>query len=610
MTERISLEALASLPSVVGLNVSNAGNHVAYYADWTGRFELYVQDLRTGERRPLTNGEAPKAIRAGFVWSRDDAFLYFSRDHNGDERQALFQVNVESGEVRALQHDPQSMDYAADVHPDGTRLLVNSTRGGMLNVHQYDVRKDGQGAWTTLTTQKNSTAAGSYSPDGSRLTVNTNESSDLKNSDGYIMNADGSGFRRVLSVKEGSKDSLGHWHPDGQRVAFSSDASGGGRLGLLNVDTGETQWLTPENERIEEYPGRFSPDGRWLAAIRNIDSSMTPVLYDTTTGQERLLMLPSGMATGTAFALGGTHLLLSLNTTSTRPEVLLYDLTNDTYQAIVPADYGNVNPDDFVPGEYVKYPTTDGLHVPAILYRPRDARPGQQYPALIHVHGGPTAQFFMGFDAQAQFLADRGYVILNPNIRGSTGYGVKWRDANLKDWGGRDLQDVAAGAEYLKTLPYVDPERLGIFGGSFGGYMSYLAAVKHPELFKVSVPIVGISDLRKLHDDNSRVMPQLGYYFRSMMGDPVADADLWADRSAITHAHNLKAHMFMMHGTNDPRCPINQARDFRDALIAGGKQEGDDFEYVEFDDEGHGSADIAGKARSYRLLADYLARRL
>lgn len=94
------------------------------------------------------------------------------------------------------------------------------------------------------------------------------------------------------------------------------------------------------------------------------------------------------------------------------------------------------------------------------------------------------------------------------------------------------------------------------------------------------------------------------------LGDPVADADLWRERSAITHAGKLKAHMFMMHGTNDPRCPINQARDFRDALIADGKKEGEHFEYVEFSDEGHGSADIAGKTRSYRLLADYLERRL
>ncbi len=609
MPERISLEALAALPSVQGVTVSHAGDQMAFYADWTGRFELYVQDLRSGERRQLTDGQAPKAVRAGFVWRRDDRRIYFSRDENGDERQAMFELDVKGGGVRALQHDPQSMDYVVDVHPDGGRLLVNSTRGGMMNVHLYDLTREGPDAWTALTTLGNATMAGGFSPDGSRLTVTTNESADLRNTDGYVLGSDGSGWRRVWRVREGSRDSPGDWHPDGAHVAVSSDASGAGRVGLLNVDSGEVRWFTPE-DGPDEAPGRFSPDGRWLSVLRNVDSTLTPVLYDTRTGEGRVLNLPAGVAAGSAFALDGRALVITQGTTTTRMQTLLYDLASDTAGVLLPAEYGDVNPADFVPGEYVRYPTTDGLTVPAILYRPRNLDPGRRYPALVHVHGGPTAQFFRMFDPHAQFLADRGYLVLCPNIRGSTGYGVAWRDANLLDWGGRDLADVAAGAAYLKSLPEVDPERLGIFGGSFGGYMSYLAPVKYPDLFRVSVPIVGISDLRQLHEDNSRVMPQLGYYFRTMMGDPEENAALWADRSAVTHAAHLKAHMFMMHGTNDPRCPVNQARGFRDALVAGGKREGEHFEYVEFGDEGHGSADIAGKTRSYRLMAEYFARHL
>lgn len=610
MPQRISLEALAALPTVSALNVSRGGDQVAFYADWTGRFELYTLNLTTREQRQVTDGQAPKAIRAGFVWAADDSRIFLSRDQDGDERQALFTLALASGEVTALQHAPQSMDYAVDAHPDGTRLLVNSTRGGQMNVQVYDLEKEGEAAWTALTTLPNSTQAAAWSPDGARLTLTTNESADLRNTDGYVLNADGTGLKRVLRVREGSQDSVGEWHPDGQRVAASSDADGNRRVGLLTVETGEVQWLTPADERIEETAGQFSPDGRWLSVIRNVDSTLTPVLYDTATGEARELKLPPGLAVGTQFAHGGTHLLFSYVTSTTRPQVLLYSLADDTTEVLLDAEYGDVDPADFVPGEYVRYPTADGLEVPAILYKPRELEKGKTYPALIHAHGGPTAQFFRGFDAQAQFLADQGHLVLCPNVRGSTGYGVTWRDANLLDWGGRDLADIAAGAEYLKSLPEVDGTRLGIFGGSYGGYLSYMAVVKEPDLFKVGVPIVGITDLHRLYEDNSRVMPQLGYYFRTMMGDPVENAELWRDRSAITHAADLKAHLFMMHGTNDPRCPINQARGFRDALLANGRQEGRDFEYVEFSDEGHGAGDIAGKTRSYRLLTDYLARRL
>ena len=478
-----------------------------------------------------------------------------------------------------------------------------------MNVHVYDLTNEGEAAWTALTTLPNTTQAADWSPDGGWLTLTTNESADLRNTDGYVMNADGSGLRRVLHVREGSQDRVGEWHPDGKRVAASSDAGGHRRVGLLTVDTGEVQWLTPQQEGIEEEMGRFSPDGRWLSVIRNVDSTLTPVLYDTVTGRARELKLPPGLALGTQFTQDG-KMLFQFITSTTRLEVLLYDLADDTFEVVIPAEYGEVDPADFVPGEYVRYPTAEGLEVPAILYRPRELEKGKQYPALIHAHGGPTAQFFRGFDAQAQFLADRGYLVLCPNVRGSSGYGVTWRDANLLDWGGRDLADIVAGAEYLKSLPEVDGTRLGIFGGSYGGYLSYMAVVKQPDLFKVGVPIVGITDLPRLYEDNARVMPQLGYYFRTMMGDPVENAELWRDRSAITHAAALKAHLLMMHGTNDPRCPINQARGFRDALTANGREEGRDFEYVEFADEGHGAGDIAGKTRSYRLMAEYLARRL
>src|SRR5437773_6123234 len=116
------------------------------------------------------------------------------------------------------------------------------------------------------------------------------------------------------------------------------------------------------------------------------------------------------------------------------------------------------------------------------MYGPRDIAPGEKLTAIVHVHGGLTAQWFRGFDPFAQFLADRGFVVLEPNIRGSTGYGVEFRDAALTDWGGADLEDVAAGAEYLGALPYVDSDRLVVFGGSHGGRITVVAATKHPHL--------------------------------------------------------------------------------------------------------------------------------
>jgi len=224
---------------------------------------------------------------------------------------------------------------------------------------------------------------------------------------------------------------------------------------------------------------------------------------------------------------------------------------------------------------------------------------------MVHVHGGPTGQWFRGFDPFAQFLVDRGLVVLEPNIRGSTGYGVDFRDAAIKDWGGADLEDVAAGARYLGSLPYVDPDRLVVFGGSYGGFMTFVAATKKPDLWRAAVAWVGISDLHRMWDESKE---HFRYFLREQMGDPEKDRDLWRDRSAIEFADQLSAKLLMVHGVNDPRCPVSQSRIFRDKLQALGKREGEDFEYVELADEGHGSADIQQKIRTFTILADYLER--
>ncbi len=314
-----------------------------------------------------------------------------------------------------------------------------------------------------------------------------------------------------------------------------------------------------------------------------------------------------GVASGPKLVLDDSALLISHTSTTSRPELMLYEIESGQKRTILPAEYGSIDPQIFSPERYVSYKSFDGLAIAALLYFPQDRPPGERLPAIVIVHGGPTWQFFRGFDPFAQFLVDRGFVVLEPNIRGSTGYGVKFRDMNLYDWGGGDLEDVAAGAEYLRSLPFVDSQRIGIFGGSYGGYMTFMQAVKKPQLWRAAVAWVGITDLHKMYQSS---MEHFKYYLRWQMGDPEENAALWKERSAINYAGNLQAKLLIVHGANDPLCPVEQARIFRDKLLELGCKEGDDFEYHEFADEGHGYTDIAQKIRAYRLLADFMERRL
>lgn len=607
--DRIRVEDLARLPSFVLPTVSWSASKLAVYWDKTGRFELYVLDLRTGETRQVSHGEVPRAIRAGFVWDRTDRYIVFAKDFQGNEQHDLYRLDTATGEVVQLTSDPTCQEYPVEFSPDNGWLTVLTNRRlpevpdrpGQLNL--WKLRADG-GEYVPLTRFPFPVWGGLWSPDGEWVAIVTNEDlSNLKNRDGYILRSDGSALKKVFSIRPGSQDYLVAWHPDGRRLAVSSDAFGVRRTGILDLVTGSVRWLSPED--VEETAVQFSRNGRYLLALRNQEAQIRPVVYELETGTGRLLELPAGVALGSAFALDDSKLILTYTTPTTRPTLLAYDLATGRTDTLIPAEYGPFDPAIFVGAEHIYYPSFDGTPIPAILYRPREIPAGARLPAIIHIHGGPTAQWFLSFDPFAQLLVDQGFVVLEPNIRGSTGYGVGFRDAALKDWGGVDLGDVAAGAEYLKNLDYVDPERLVVFGGSYGGYMTFMTVTKKPDLWRAAVAWVGITDLKRMYESS---MEHFKYFLREQMGDPEADAQLWADRSPINFAQNLQARLLIVHGVNDPRCPVEQSRIFRDRLLELGYREGVDFEYVEFEDEGHGSNDIEQKIRTYRLLVDFLER--
>jgi dipeptidyl aminopeptidase/acylaminoacyl peptidase len=606
---RIPLEELCRLPSFYLPAVSWNGDRVAFYWDKSGRMELHVMDLATRETRQVSHGEVPRALRTGFVWDRADHGIVFAKDADGTEQHDLYRIDVDTGAVTQLTSDPTAQEYVGQFSPDDARLTVLTNkrqpaapdRPGQLNL--WKMRADGTD-YAPLTNYAFPVFGGQWSPDGALVAYTTNEDvTDLKNADSYIVNADGTEPRKVLSVKKGSKDTIADWHPDGKRLAVTSDASGQNRAGILDIGTGQVRWLGKEN--VEEHAIRFSKDGRLLAAIRNFESSVRPIVYDVESGTPHELKLPDGFAVGASFFDADRKLLVAFSSDVTRASLVSYDLATDTYETLLPAEYGTIDRSVFVEAKHVYYKTFDRRKVPALLYAPRDLAAGERLPAIVHVHGGPTGQWFRGFDPFAQFLVDRGLVVLEPNIRGSTGYGVDYRDAAVKDWGGKDLEDVAAAADYLKTLPYVDPERLVVFGGSYGGFMALIAATKKPDIWRAAVAWVGISDLHRLYEKS---MEHFKYYFREQMGDPEKDRALWRDRSAIEFADKLRAKLLMVHGVNDPRCPVEQSRIFRDRLLELGRKEGEDFEYVELGEEGHGSTDIAQKIRTFNILADYLER--
>lgn len=601
--KKYTIDTLSKIPQIYLPTVSHSRDKVAFYWDETGRLELYVADLKTNEIKQVSHGECPRAIRAGFVWTRDDESLIFAKDKDGDENHNLIQIDVKSGKTKPLTETTGVQNYAVDTSPDGKYLAMLSTRKGQLNLFKLEIESK---EVHQLTDHANPTWGGvSWNTKYDLIAYNVNETEDLRNMDIWIVRSDGSERKRIVCIKEGSQDIVAEWNKDGELLAFTTDANEVKQPGIYDLKKGEIKLLGGE---YEETAVAFSEYGKKLVCLRNYEATVFPVIYDLETGDCEETKFPKGVVTNAQFALNDQLLIAPLNTPTIPSALVAYNIKDKRIKYLVEPQYGQANPEFFVMPEYIKYKSFDNLEIPAILYKPKNIPKGKTLPALIMPHGGPTAQYFFDFDMMGQILASEGYVLLLPNVRGSTGYGRKFQDMNYMDWGGNDLEDVVAGVKYLMGLPYVDKKRIGIFGGSYGGFMTFLAVTKKPEFWAAACAWVGISHLKTFY---MRSKPHFKYFIRMHMGDPEKNAKLWEDRSALNFAHNLKCPILIIHGVNDPRCPVEESRQFRDKLVELGKKEGEDFEYVEFGEEGHGAyTDMAMRTRTFKILLDFFNRKL
>jgi dipeptidyl aminopeptidase/acylaminoacyl peptidase len=601
--KKYTIDILSKIPQIYLPTINHSKDKVAFYWDKTGILELYTVNLKTNEIGQVSHGECPRAIRAGFVWTRDDENLIFAKDKAGDENHNLIKINIESGKTEPLTDTTGCQNYAADTSPDGKYLAMVSTRKGQLNVFRLDIKSK---EVNQLTDHVNPTWGGcSWNPKYDWIAYNVNETKDLRNMDIWLVKPDRSEKKKIVCIKAGSEDIVVEWSKDGKLLAFTTDANGVKQPGVYNLETGEIKLLGGE---CEETATAFSEDRKKLVCLRNYEATVFPVVYDIETGKCEETKFPKGIAGSVQYALNDQLLIAPLNTPTIPSALVAYDLKNKSIKYLIEPQYGKANPEFFVTPEYIKYKSSDGLTIPAILYKPKNIPKGKTLPTLIMPHGGPTAQYFFDFDMIGQILANEDYVLLLPNVRGSTGYGRKFQDMNLMDWGGKDLEDVVAGANYLESLPYVDKARIGVFGGSYGGFMTFIAVTKKPELWAAACAWIGISRLKTFYE---RSKPHFKYFIRMHMGDPEKNSKLWEDRSALNFAQNIRCPILIIHGVHDPRCPVEESRQFRDKLIELGKREGEDFEYVEFGEEGHGAyTDMSMRTRTFNILLDFFNRRL
>jgi dipeptidyl aminopeptidase/acylaminoacyl peptidase len=264
---------------------------------------------------------------------------------------------------------------------------------------------------------------------------------------------------------------------------------------------------------------------------------------------------------------------------------------------------GGVKSEELASGEIVSYPSFDGKTVSAIYLKPPVARLGTPPPLVVMVHGGPDWQSYDDFHPMRQSLAEAGFAVLAPNFRGSTGFGRAWLDANRKDWGGGDRKDLIAGADFLAARGEIDRARVGITGGSYGGYSTLYGLAKNKGEWAAGVAAYGMPDLALDYElSKSRFAP----WYQTMMGNPKDDAALFKERSAITYLDDLKAPLLIFQGANDTNVPLAESELVYKRL----KKLGRDVGLVVYPDEGHGFSRRKNLTDYYEKTTAFFADKL
>ncbi|MFB0545180.1 MAG: prolyl oligopeptidase family serine peptidase [Asgard group archaeon] len=601
MSKEITLEKLAKIPAIIQLRTNKEKDKIGFYWNKTERYEFYTLDPKIKEYKKITDGELPRAIREGYVWLKDKKHIIYTRDKDGDEQHNLFLFNIETKESIQLSETPEAQDIPHNISPDGSYLCFGSTRAGQFNLFKMNIETK---EVVQLTEHKAPTWFGAVWNKDKWIYYSCNETKNLKNLDIWAVKEDGSEKKLVLHVTDVSKDFIADASDDGMILAIESNAKGVKQAGILVTETNEVKWFG--DAKYDEKVVELSKDAKTLLVLRNREAEIIPVIYNIETGEGKELDF-KGVVFDVSYCLDAKYLVYTRSDLKTPQILALYDIENAKEEIIIPPQT-DLTEEDFYDSEYVKHPSFDDLKIPAVLYKPK-IEEGKKYPALVLVHGGPDWQFFRDFSMFGQVFAHNGFVLLQPNVRGSTGYGKEFLEMNYLDWGGGDAQDVIYGKKFLENLDYVDPERIGVFGGSYGGFMTFIQMTKYADAgWKAGSAWIGISNLKTFFDLSK---PHFKYFIMRHLGTYEEQKELWEDRSAINHVEKIQAPIQMIHGANDPRCNVIESRQFRDKLVEMGKKEGEDYEYVEFADEGHGAySDMNMRVRTFKLFLDFFKRRL
>lgn len=542
--------------SFFALGYVHGSNQVLYSADKGGNendhIYLFNED---GSSTDLTPGDAVKASFNGF--SLDKKVMYFISNKRDPRFFDLYRMNVGEWKEEMIWENKEGLDYAG---ASRDRSIIAAVKSITTSESKLFL--------TNLTT-------------GGTTEVSESDKPGLYSASGFTL--DNAGFFYTTDA--------------GREFTYlvKYDLATGQREVVYETDWDVTgSWLS-RNEKYRIIG--INEDGRIQLKITDL-STGEPVKYPE---------LPGASINGLSISDSEKYMLINLGTSKTPGDLYLYEFGGTEMKKLTSNLNPEINPEDLVEATVVRYPSFDGLEIPAIYYKPLTATKKDKVPALVWVHGGPGGQTMAYYNPIIQYLVNHGYAVLGVNNRGSSGYGKTFYKMDDRNHGDKDLKDCIWGKKWLQGQEYIDTAKIGIIGGSYGGFMTMAAMTSAPDEFKVGVNLFGVTNwLRTL-----KSIPPYWASFRDAlyteMGDPfTADSVRLYNISPLFHGGNVKNPVMVLQGSNDPRVLQVESDEMVEAIKATGVP----VEYVIFPDEGHGFVKKENEIKAYSQILEFLDKYL